>query len=105
MARFVAVFLLVLVLAPAATAEPPRQVPSIHAWISAVWDWLFGDPPPDGIGPFLTPDGAQAPPDENGPMLTPEGAKAPPDSLGPIMIPDGAQAPPDEIGPYLTPEG
>lgn len=105
MARCVAVLLLVLVLAPAATAEPLRQAPSLGAWIGAVWEWLVA-----WVGASADP-GEPLPPDEHGPMIIINGAQAPPPppaEYGPMIIIDGAQAPPpppDEYGPIIIVNG
>ncbi len=110
MVRFVVLLLLVLVLSPAATAEP-RQAPSIHGWLDAVLDWLFAwigdttEPGGSSYGPVIIVNGAQAPPAGLGSMIIVDGAQAPPAGLGPMIIVNGVQAPPAGLGPMIIVNG
>ncbi len=87
MTRLIAVFVLLLMLAPASMAEPSRHALADHDWIGGLWHnlmaWI------SGIGACLIPDGVQAEPAGVGAHLIPNGVQAEPPGVGAYLIPNG----------------
>ncbi len=91
MARFIAVLVLLLMLAPATMAEPSRHALPDLDWIGGLWHlftaWI------SGVGAHLIPSGIQAEPNGVGAHLIPEGIQADPGGdtagIGACLIPEG----------------
>ncbi len=91
MARPISVLVLLLLLAPAATAEPSRHALADHDWIGGLWHrltaWI------SGVGAHLIPSGLQAEPSGVGAHLIPDGLQADPGrttaGIGACIIPSG----------------
>ncbi len=116
MARIVlVVFLLTLVLAPAADAQPPdRGGAPFAGWFDAfqqALDWLFAWIPersaPAKHGTLIEPSWVQTTTANTGVFIEPSGVTAPPPThgTGAFIEPSGIRSVPRRTGAFIEPSG